>query len=328
MEKRGKSDPDFLINMPDYFEPKNLTKFLHFFESNSKNLYLLNVETINHSSEFMKTTLNIPFKIPRFHKSIITPKGIIYLLGGTSPETNKKTANIYVYDNRTQELKQVGNMVHPRSSHSVCFHKDLIYVVGGFLNQQEFTVSCEIFDVKREKSSQIANLNIPSGVSGLCTFSDQYIFKFGGLTEGLNLNNTIERYNIALNIWELIDAKFDTHDPLRIDLKAFSLLSTCCSIQINNNEIFVFGGYRANNESSNMSFILSAESDERNEIDYVIKYIDYKPLVESEGFWNNTPLIMYKKVWALQNIANEKNDDCLENTRRVISFNSNSWKNY
>lgn len=320
-------DPDFLITMPDFFDLKALTKSLHFFEANAKNLFLINLETVSLNPEFSRISLNIDFKIPRFHKSVISPRGNIYLLGGTSLETNKKISNIYIYDPRARDLKNVGNMLNPRSSHSVCVHKDAIFIVGGFLNQQEFTTTCEIFDIKKEKTSPIANLNIASGVSGLCPFNDKFIFKFGGLTEGLSLNNTIERYNIALNIWELIDAKFDTHDPLKIDLKTFSLLSTCCCIQINTNEILVFGGYKANNESSNMTFILNSESDERNDFDYTIKWINYKPLLEPEGFWNNTPVVMYKKVWALQNISNEKNDDCLENVRRIVCFNSNSWKN-
>ena len=250
------------------------------------------------------------------------------MIGGTSSENTKKISNVYFFDAKFRDLKTIGHMQSPRSSHSVCYHKELIYIVGGFLNRQEFTTNCEVFDIKQEKSSSIASLNISSGVSGLCVFNDKYLFKFGGLTEGLLLNNTIERYDISLNFWEIVDAKFDTQDALLIDLKAFSLLSACCAIQINSNEIFVFGGYFANNESSQMSFILAGERDERNEEDYIIKWINYKPLIEAEGFWNNVAMIMYKKVWALQNISNEKNDDCLEGERRVVSFNSNSWKNY
>lgn len=314
--------------MPDYFDSKTPQKYLHFFEPDSKFLYLLNIEDVNQNPEFSRIPLNINFKIPRFHKSLITPKGNIYLLGGTSVEDNKKIPNIYLYNQKTSDLKTIENMLYPRSSHSVCYHNNLIYIIGGFINRQEFTNSCEVFDLKRDKSSSIAPLNNPTGVCGVCTFNDRFLFKFGGLTEGLIINNTVERYDVGMNIWEIIDAKLDTHDPLRIDIKAFSLLSTCCCVQINNNEIFVFGGYKSNNESSNMSFVLSSETDERNEIDYVIKWINYKPLLEPEGFWNNNPLIMYKKVWALQNISNKTNDDCLENERRVISFNTNSWKHY
>ena len=320
-------DPDFPISIPDYLEPKS-QKFLHFFQNDSKFLYLLNIEELNQNAAFNQIPLNIPFKIPHFHKSIISPKGNIYLVGGTSLEQNKKISNIYLYDHKTKELKTIGNMLNPRSSHSICYHRDIIYIIGGFLNRQEFTTTCETFDLKREKSNSIANLNISSGVPGVCSFNDRYIFKFGGITEGLILNNNIERYDITYNCWEIIDAKFDTHDPLRIDLKAFALLSTCCCVQINNNEIFVFGGYKGNNESSSLSFVLGSETDERNETDYQIKWINYKPLIEAEGFWNNTPIIMYKKVFALQNISNDKGDDCLENVRRVVCFNSNSWKNY
>ena len=303
---------------------------MHFFQSDSKFLYLLNLEDITQQGlpRFTQQPLNISFNIPRFHKSLITPKGSIYLLGGSIPETNQKIANIYNYDPRAKSLKNMGNMINPRSSHSICYANDCIYVIGGFLTKQDFTTNCEVFDIKKDKSYGIASLNIPCAVPGVCSFNDRFLFKFGGLTEGLVLNNTIERYDIGMNIWELIDAKFDIHDPLRIDLKTFSLLSSCCCIQISKNEIFVFGGYKANNESSNLSFILTSESDERNEMDFIIKWINYKPLIDAEGFWNNTPLIVYKKIWALQNVSNDRNDDCLENERRVVCFNSNGWRDY
>jgi len=314
--------------MPDFFEPKTSEKLLHFFQSDSKFLHILPLESLPQSPLFSPIPLNIPFKIPRFHKSLITPKGKIYLLGGTSLENTQKISNVYFYDSKYRDLKTIGHMQSPRSSHSICYQKEAIYIVGGFLNRQEFTTNCEKFDLKSEKSSPMASLNISSGVCGLCVFKEKFLFKFGGLTEGLLLNNTIERYDISSNFWEIIDAKFDTQDVLLIDLKQFSLLSACCAIQINSNEIMVFGGYLANNESSQMSFILAGESDERNEEDYTIKWINYKPLIEPEGFWNNVAIVMYKKVWALQNISNQKNDDCLEGERRVVSFNSNSWKNY
>ena len=303
---------------------------LHFFQSDSKYLYLLNLEELTHQgpAHFTQIPLNITFNVPRFHKSLVTPKGNIYLLGGSIPEQNQKISNIYYYDPRGKDLKTVGNMVNPRSSHSVCYINDCIYIVGGFLNKQDFTTNCEIFDINKEKAYAIAGLNLACAVPGICPFNDRFIFKFGGLTEGLVLNNTIERYDIGMNVWELIDAKFDMHDVLRIDLKSFSLLSSCCCIQLNKNEILVFGGYKANNESSNLSFVLTSESDERNELDFIIKWINYKPLLEAEGFWNNTPLIMYKKIWALQNISNDRNDDCLENERKVVCFNSYGWRNY
>lgn len=88
----------------------------------------------------------------------------------------------------------------------------------------------------------------------------------------------------------------------------------------------IFGGYKANNEASAQSFIFSGEADERNFVDYEIKWINYKALKSEEGFWSSQVISFGKRFYALQNINDEKNENCLENQRRILVFSSNEWK--
>jgi hypothetical protein len=45
-----------------------------------------------------------------------------------------------------------------------------------------------------------------------------------------------------------------------------------------------------------------------------------------EGFWNNNPIIQNKVVFALQNLGTRDKEDCIENDRRILSFNGLEWK--
>ena len=61
--------------------------------------------------------------------------------------------------------------------------------------------------------------------------------------------------------------------------------------------------------------------------EYIIDSINEKELPISEGFWNNNPIIFAGRVLAMQNVCNNQNqnDNCLENERRVLMFDSKDW---
>jgi hypothetical protein len=49
------------------------------------------------------------------------------------------------------------------------------------------------------------------------------------------------------------------------------------------------------------------------------------PLPTAEGFWNNTPIIHNKTVYALQNLSTSR-DDCIENDRKILAFEGRGWR--
>lgn len=316
----------FLITMNDYFDSKCQHKVLHFFPYEQKTLYVLDFEKIKRDNDtrFECLNIDIDFRIPNFHKSIITPNGDIILTGGSiSDNSGRKSNGSFVYDWNNSTLRALPNMINGRSSHGICYLNGFIFVVGGFLNGQTFTTKCEKYNVQGRNWKQIANLNYNSVACSLSGFNQKYLFKFGGLIDGLLINNFIERYDISHDMWTIIEPQLNNSDSLMKNAKDFKLLSTSASIQINKNEIMVFGGYHQDNQASANCFFLRAENDDDNF--YEIKRVDSCQLPFSEGFWNNTPIIMFKNIFALQNIPNDKNDDCLENVRRVLVFNSKEW---
>lgn len=99
------------------------------------------------------------------------------------------------------------------------------------------------------------------------------------------------------------------------------LLSTSAAVQITPTEIMVLGGYDYENVGYKQTYIFLTEGE--NDI---IKDVDLYPLPTAEGFWNNTPIIHNKTVYALQNIPTSNKEDCVENDRRVLAFEGRGWK--
>ncbi|EAR95289.2 kelch motif protein (macronuclear) [Tetrahymena thermophila SB210] len=327
--------------------------------SNPSNLSSKRVAGIDQIYNIVTIDLKISFRIPSFHKSIATPIGELFLTGGTIPDGQmNKSGWIYQYDWQNQSLIQLSSMNHPRSSHGIAYLAGKIYVVGGYEHKHVMTKRCERFNLLTKKWEMISNLNYAATSLSLCSFNGRYLFKFGGIGEGYDnhlLSPYIERYDQLTDSWEVIDPKLSQVHKLNKIGFNFGLLSTSASIQINKTDIFVFGGYHEDNSGSNQSFILQVIDEDQNQNDeeekgyddqqhqydyqgqnqmyknevssqYFIKNINSKLLPNSEAFWNNVPIIFNKKVYALQNIAGENSDNCLENERKILAFNEREWK--
>ena len=74
------------------------------------------------------------------------------------------------------------------------------------------TNSVEAYDVQKEIWKPLANMNVGVVLAAICDFNNQYIFKFGGIIENIQLSNAIEKYDWQKNNWEIIDARFETDD--------------------------------------------------------------------------------------------------------------------
>lgn len=68
------------------FAKESKRKYLHFFQNDDNYLHILDLN--KPGAEFQTIRLEIGFKIPYFHKSISTPNGDLYLIGGSIPSTS------------------------------------------------------------------------------------------------------------------------------------------------------------------------------------------------------------------------------------------------
>jgi len=318
-ELAGRDSNSFEINVPDYFNNSPETKYLHFFEENSKNLFLLDVEKLEDPlSCFQKIELNIEFFIPLKSRSLATPKGLIYLLGGYY---NKGSTNTFLYDSFNQSLQPKANMNLDRETFGVTYLLNQIYVCGGNDEYGNKLNSCERYDFFSNTWTKIAPLNQKASGLYLTTFNDKYIYKFGGESTQTLLSQIIEVYELKSNKWSVIQAMSESNL-----VPVISRLGAC--VQINEQNIFIFGGYYAKNDAgTNQSFLL--ETSEKEKQKYIIKRLNEKLLTHCAGFWSNMPIVHKKRIICLQNVPDPDNTNVsLQDKRRVMVFDSKEWKKF
>lgn len=106
--------------------PTGDKSFLHYFEPNSANIRIVQLE----SRKVKTMELAFPFPIPLYHKSIQLPSGSIILTGGKL-FNEKKSTKAFIYSIDRNKLKEYCEVI-PRSSHALCYHSEHLYILGGF----------------------------------------------------------------------------------------------------------------------------------------------------------------------------------------------------
>jgi hypothetical protein len=308
-----KSAKDFEVKMDNFFNPDCPTRFLHFFEGQSKYLYLLPVDKLG-TEKFKRFELSNIFDIPLRHRSITTPEGDIFLCGGV--EGSLELRNLYHVNFDRLALEAKAMMITARKSHGICYMDGHIYVIGGFAKHDGYLSKCERYDVVKDKWSVIADLNKPASSPSVCSFRNRYVYKFGGLVKGAILNNMIEKYDVEENLWTNYEIEGVEHQ--------FKLLWLNASVQINHNQIYVFGGCEADDKASKTSFIFEVNEKHVSTGGFKIKKINGIELITAGGFWNGQVITEKGKLLCLQNVPKDSNE-AYEDKRNLLIFDSNKW---
>ena len=117
-----------------------------------------------------------------------------YLLDYTD---DRRCREVYRYNPERKSLDEVCKMTLERSSHSICYLDNRIYLIGGFSGADgEVTRECEVLDVQGLQCSRMAPLNTPSANSAATAFGGQFLFKFGGILNKSEDNSLIEMYGL------------------------------------------------------------------------------------------------------------------------------------
>jgi hypothetical protein len=111
-------------------------------------LKLLDLEKYNVGGGWKSVNFNSKQLMPCFFKSIITPTGEIYLTGGSEDE--KRYRDIYKFNYDKISLELVCKMNTDRSSHSICYLANCIYLIGGFSKNGETSHECEVFKISAQ----------------------------------------------------------------------------------------------------------------------------------------------------------------------------------
>ena len=316
---------DFQIESADYFEKNNKKNYLHFFQPKSKILHLFELNDSNPLEMIYFTKeIFIDFNLPRWHKSVATPKGQIFLLGGASLDKKaNKLPLVYSYSFEKNTLLKKKSMITARSCFGVLYFQEKLYAIGGNIGEFQTTAKCEKYDILEDKWLEISQLNLPANNLCLCNFRNSCIYKFGGKLDDNFLNKTIEKYNPNINKWILINYSFD--DLLFED--SFKLMSCSACCQINENQIYVFGGVEEEfKRKTDQSFIFEIQ-EKNGKNGHLIKKVNEKNVCFAEGFWEGNALIHRENMYALQSFSNEMDKSItFLDRRRLLVFDGNSWK--
>lgn len=178
----------------------------------------------------------------------------------------------------------------------------------------------------------------------MVTFNNKTVFRIGGLGQfkpgiasiceipekcdfsQLLLNFKEGKKIETLPKWTYMDVEAVNNEII----KKFNLFyAHQAAIQINPNEILVFGGMSHNSEGVKETYILEIESiknkNNQESFRYYARWINEKPLVSAEGFINLRPIIYNRKVMCLQNISSGPSE-YYEKEKRLIEFNMFEWK--
>lgn len=226
------------------------------------------------------------------------------------------------------QLIELNGMNLKRAEHNFLVLNDNFYALGGLTETvdrngkkfEDFTDRCECFYPKDEVWKEIAPMTCKSINFSTCTFGDRFIYKFGGKMNHRELCHQIERFDTTRNLWEPI--------PLRVgqneDISRLSFGCCAGSIQVSENEIFVFGGMNQDySEGITSSFVLR----NREDGSHIIERIDQYPLPIREAFWSQQAIIHDGVIYALQNIASEgQNKKVFMDNRRLLVYSGQRWR--
>ncbi|KAH7640173.1 actin-binding protein ipp-like protein [Dermatophagoides farinae] len=132
----------------------------------------------------------------------------IYLFGGQGSMNTSRNWNSFhtlclveKYNFYTATWDMVKSLMYPRSGHCVVQLHNKLFVIGGTCDSLILD-AMEIYDPTRDESSMGPRMNIPRSAFGACSFSDSYIYVFGGLGGG---GSFIEEFNPFTNHWNVYD---------------------------------------------------------------------------------------------------------------------------
>jgi N-acetylneuraminic acid mutarotase len=123
-----------------------------------------------------------------------------------------------------------------KSHHSILFHDDNLYIIGGFDDNKKTSKECFYFSYINKTWHNMPNLNIPRANSSICLYNKSTLYLFRGRNDEGELNS-IEYINIKeieKNIWKIINV---------IDYGlVWNSLHNSCILSYEENKILIFGG--------------------------------------------------------------------------------------
>lgn len=183
---------------------------------------MIHRQTVDFSSLLLGTGQFLP------QCSWLNANGKLYISGGLA--SDGPSSLFLQFDIFNFALTRLPDMLSARCSHSMLYHDNFIYVVGGTNNN-----SCEKFDLKTSKWVKLNNLNLDERINPILFAKKNYLYAFFGMKGGEYID-IVERLNLKTlkSKWEIVAYK----NPENLNLKMLG----CGIMDVSENEIYMFGG--------------------------------------------------------------------------------------
>jgi hypothetical protein len=218
----------------------------------------------------------------RVHHALVWMGGFIYAVGGVL-EDGRLTDRCEIFDPKRKKWKRIAAMKTARKNPSLCaFNDEVIYAFGGddkinsgvdesvmlvTLNQSFVDDVDHVFNMKRKISKKKQRIFKENNVCDISMNKENYdlnssmayretvlitndIKDFPPISSEANnkrIRSFIERYSPEDNKWEVI-TPLNMKENINYDLVS--------SVQVNFNEILIFGGYEGENRTLNTKGLL------------------------------------------------------------------------
>ena len=204
-------------------------------------------------------------------------------------------------------LKHKDKMPSGKSNHSIIFHNNNLYVIGGFDTNKKITNECFYFSYKEKKWYELPQLNNPRANGSLCIYNKSLLYIFRGRDNEAELNS-IEYLNININ--NTSDKKWILINIVDYGY-VWNKIYNSCTVVLDENKILIFGG-----EDENILYKESFLFDIKNNSIYRGMNLKIPAAFNSQGIYNNG------KVYGFD--FKNKNGD-YEHKVHIFDIKSNIW---
>jgi hypothetical protein len=270
---------------------------VHYFEWGNKNVEFYDIDR----KLATKLSLNIDFNIPKFCRTVATEDGRIFVIGGRDRQNICCDWTLEFIESNKSLIQKKPMLLRRSDFTPVCSSSGIIYVVGGN-DAKIFYKQCEKYDIENDQWSQIANLNIGRDSAASCMFNDKVIYAFSGRVkfDKKEITNSIEKYSILANLWELVElAPKSVWVPCDLGM----------AYQIDSNSLVVFGGFDKDARTQE-TFIFNCSSSLMERGPYLPKEGSFSNFVFHFGNhlyvagWNNAGKNLYQyslleRIWKI-----------------------------
>jgi hypothetical protein len=132
---------------------------LYYIQAGSKFIYNLKILDNLRSVTLLTNTFNLPER----SRSVVTPAGRLYILGGFLPLINHFSRNVFVLDEHRAQLVPKNSFKTGRCDHAVHLYDGKIYILGGMGyergNKLASLNDCEIYNVEQDSWQSMARFD-------------------------------------------------------------------------------------------------------------------------------------------------------------------------